>query len=427
MNPVSVAIKGKGVHNFFRRGLSIARRYGVTAEKMNRALAQFAAVLRRFGCSATFPITSVALGRNPHVIRKYQAQGIEFAIHGYRHIDHSRPSRAEQLAHLTSARQAFARAGIQAQGFRSPYLRWNPSMLAVLRQQGLAYDSSQGLSWDVVDGHGTLTYHRVLNFYAALPASDYPSLPSLEDNLVRIPYSLPDDEALADRLALKTPAQMSDLWRAILHRTHELGELFTLGLHPERIAICREALTAVLTEAQRLRPAVWIARLDEIAAWWQARSEAVVKITDAAEGKLHLTVVGPNGTAVLARAVKADVPTVRWADGYRQVEAMRFTIQAPLRPFIGLSSACPPKLADFLRQQGYIVEISEESHHYSYYFDQVDFVAEQERRLLAQIEETERPLVRLGRWPNGARSGLAITGDIDALTLWDYGLRFFGK
>jgi len=30
-------------------------------------------------------------------------------------------------------------------------------------------------------------------------------------------------------------------------------------------------------------------------------------------------------------------------------------------------------------------------------------------------------------WPAPARSALAITGDIDALTLWDYGLRLFGR
>jgi hypothetical protein len=47
--------------------------------------------------------------------------------------------------------------------------------------------------------------------------------------------------------------------------------------------------------------------------------------------------------------------------------------------------------------------------------------------LLSQIEETDRPLVRLGRWPNSARCALAITGDIDALTLRDFGLRYLGR
>jgi hypothetical protein len=107
--------------------------------------------------------------------------------------------------------------------------------------------------------------------------------------------------------------------------------------------------------------------------------------------------------------------------------ATEFALRAPLRPFIGLSPVTSPDLAGFLRQQGYIVETSEEGHLYSYYFDQSEFTASQKRVLLSQIEETDRPLLRLGRWPNGARSALAITGDIDALTLWDYGLRFLGR
>jgi len=103
MNPISVAIKGKGSLNFLRRGVSIASRYGMTAAKMNQALEQFAAILHRFGCGATFPITAIALQRTPHIVRKYQAQDIEFAVHGYCHQDHSQLSQVEQLAHLANA------------------------------------------------------------------------------------------------------------------------------------------------------------------------------------------------------------------------------------------------------------------------------------------------------------------------------------
>ncbi len=427
MNPISAAIEGKGPLNFLRRGLSIASRYGMTPDKMERSLAQFVATLRRFGCSATFPLTSVALQRSPHVISKYQAGDIEFAVHGYRHLDYSQLSQSKQRAHLTLARRIFAGAGIQPQGFRGPYLRWNLDTLVALQQQGFAYDSSQGLAWDVLDGRETSAYLHVLNFYGARSAHDYPSLPDLEKSLVRIPYSLPDDEALVERLDLKTPAKMSALWLAILHHTYELGELFTLGLHPERIGLCLEPLTAVLAGTRRLTPAVWIARLDEIATWWRARAEAVVEITDAADSGLHLTVRGPCGTTVLVRAVEVDAPTTYWANGYRQVETTTFTTRAPARPFIGLSPGTSPRLASFLRQQGYIVEVSEERRLYPCYFDQAEFVAEHKRPLLAQIEGIDCPLVRLGRWPNGARSALAVTGDIDALTLWDYGLRLFGR
>jgi peptidoglycan/xylan/chitin deacetylase (PgdA/CDA1 family) len=427
VNPIATALKGKGPLKFVRRAVSIVKSYGITLGKMDRALNQFTAILSRFGCGATFPITSVALGRNPQVITKYWEQGIEFAIHGYRHIDHCQLSQREQLVQLALARQLFDGVGIQAQGFRGPYLHANPDTLLALEHQRLTYDSSQGLSWDVLDGRETSAYRHVLGFYGALRASDYPSLPTLEGNLVRIPYSLPDDEALVHRLSLETTDRMNALWLSVLRRSYELGELFTLGLHPERIFICQEPLMAVLSEARQLNPPVWIARLDEIAAWWRARSEAEVEIMDGADDKLQVTATGPSGTTVLARGVELDAPTQPWADDYQQVLATTFTVHAPLRPCIALSPTTSPELSIFVRQQGYIVEISEQDHRYAYYLDQTDFTAEDQRPLLAQIERTGRPLVRLGRWPNGARSALAITGDIDALTLWDYGLRFLGR
>jgi peptidoglycan/xylan/chitin deacetylase (PgdA/CDA1 family) len=439
MNPISVAVEGKGPFNFLRRGASIARRYGLTPARMSRVIAEFAHLLRRFGCGATFPITAAALQRTSHIVKEYQGQDIEFAIHGYRHQDHSQLSQDEQLAQFELALRVFAQAGLQPRGFRSPYLRWNRDTLVALRRQGLAYDSSQAIAWDVLDGHESHAYLHVLDFYRAVSANDYPSLPDSDGGLVCMPYSLPDDEALVERLNLTTSAQMSALWRAVLNRTYELGELFVLGLHPERFAICRQPLEAVLIEARQFTPAVWIARLDQIAAWWQARSAASVETTDAADGTIRLAVDGPSGTTVLARAVDVDAGAVSWGHGYQQVRmaptaavddirgATEFALRASLRPFIGLSPVTSPDLAGFLRQQGYIVETSEEGHLYSYYFDQSEFTASQKRVLLSQIEETDRPLLRLGRWPNGARSALAITGDIDALTLWDYGLRFLGR
>jgi hypothetical protein len=109
------------------------------------------------------------------------------------------------------------------------------------------------------------------------------------------------------------------------------------------------------------------------------------------------------------------------------VEATQFIVRAPLRPFIGVSPSTSIDLIHFLRQQGYILEINPERDLYAFYINQINFDGSQERAILDDIEGSGCPLVRLGRWPNGARSALCITGDIDALTLWDYGLRLIGK
>ena len=432
MNPISVALEGKGLLNLLRRGVDLTRHYGLATRKMAQALARFAAVLRRFRCGATFPVTAVALQRAAHIIGEYQAQDIEFAVHGYRHIDYTQLELSEQLRQMGSAAKMFAKLGIHPRGFRSPYLRRNQDTLLALQQRHFIYESSQAITWDVLGSQETPAYLRALTFYGAQPAAVYPSLPSLEGDLVCIPYSLPDDEAIVNRLNTKIPSQDST-WLAILDRVHELDELFTIGLHPERIAICEEPLVQVLSKARQLVPPVWIARLDQIAAWWRDRGEAMVEIRDNGViednggHQLCVSVTGPKGTTVLARAVKVDASTVPWANGYRRMQAVTFSLQAPLRPFIGLSPTVSSELASFLRQQGYILEFSEERHLYPYYFGGSAWSAEAKRSLLSQIEDTDRPLVRLGRWPNGARGALSITGDIDAFTLWDYGLRLLGK
>jgi peptidoglycan/xylan/chitin deacetylase (PgdA/CDA1 family) len=431
-NPVRLAADAKGPLALLNRACMIAGRYGWTPAKMGRALDQFVWTLKQFGGSATCPITAVAVERHPAILEKYQDQGIEFAVHGYTHVDYSQLAPEEQLAHLCHAREIFADVGITAIGFRSPYLRRETHLQAAIEAAGFSYASNQPVIWDVLDADALASstydgYERAIAFYNPWHASERLSLPQLCNQVVEIPVSLPDDEMLLDRLGGENGGLVEKAWQRILSETYRRGELFTVQLHPERTVFCADGFSTVLAEARTLTPSVWFARLDEIAAWWRARAGATVEIADADDGEFHLVVTGPGGTTVLARAVKVDAPTVPWADGYWQVKAVTFTARAPHRPFIGISPSASPALVSFLCQQGYIIETSEESHCYSYYFDHTEFTVDQERPLLAQIEGTDRPLIRLGRWPNGARSVLAVTGDIDALTLWDYGLRFFGR
>lgn len=398
---------------------------------MDQALHRFFEVLRQFKCDATFPITAVTLKRHRNTILKYQDQNIEFAVHGYTHVDYAQLSQQTQLEHLQHAREVFAHVGITPTGFRSPYLSWNDRLYLAIEAAGFSYVSNQPVMWDVFDADAfshlnNVDYQRALTFYNPWCAGERLSLPQMSGQLVEIPVSLPDDEILIERLG-GTNGLVKKAWLRILSQTHQRGELFTLQLHPERIALCTDGLSTVLTEARALTPSVWCARLDEIAVWWKARALATIEITNTEEGSYHCVVSGPPGTTILVRGVEVDVPCLPWTSGYRQVGAMSFTLNAPLRPIIGLSPSTSINLAHFLRQQGYFIELSQESKRFSCYIDQVNFDASQEYVVLTQIERTGCPLVRLGRWPNGAQSALAITGDIDALTLGDYGLRLIGK
>jgi peptidoglycan/xylan/chitin deacetylase (PgdA/CDA1 family) len=426
MSPVAMAVQGKGIFGMVKRAQTITSRYGLTPVKMDQILGAFVDVLRRFDAPATFPITAIALARSKGVVEKYQPDNIEFAVHGYYHVDHSRLSLEEQRAQLAKTRRIFQARGITPTGFRSPYLRWSKDTIAAVAQNGFLYDSSQGLVWDVVTGLETESYHQVLQFYRSVAANSYPALPKLEGPLVRIPYCLPDDESLIDRLRLDPDHFSPNPWLAILSETHRKGELFTLGLHPERIHLLKGWLSETLQRARSLSPSVWMTRLDEVARWWRERSTAEVTVTQSDDRIFQLEVTGPQGLTILAREVKLRSPAHLWDGEYWLCEGLRVEFEADRRPFIGVSPQSSPHLTTFLRQVGYIVEDAREASSHAMYLDLPSFKAEDERSLLRHIEDSRLPLVRLGRWPNGAKSALVVTGDVDALTIWDYGLRLFG-
>jgi peptidoglycan/xylan/chitin deacetylase (PgdA/CDA1 family) len=427
MNPLTLATRGKGVLGAMKRAGAIGGHYGLTWHKMERNLARFAEVLEQFNCGASFPVTAVTLSRNRRAIQQYQERNIEFAVHGYYHTDHTRLPKEVLIKQLDRSRRLFELHHVTSSGFRSPYLRWNANTISAVQNSGFLYDSSQAIAWEVSGGMETDPYRRALNFYGASSASSIPALPSLEDGLVRIPYCLPDDESLVDRLQLKSSASMNRPWLEILEETYRLGELFTLGLHPERIYQCQAALTETLNKARQLTPGVWIARLDEVARWWRSRTESTVIIHASGEDEWWIKVSGPEGVTILARNVDVSSPFVEWDLVYKRAIGTEVHLRSSRRPFIGVSSSSAPKLKDFLRQQGYIFEEAETEGKHTLYLDQPEFGKKDERPLLAIIEESDFPIVRLGRWPHGCRSALSVTGDIDAMTFWDYSFRFIGR
>ena len=424
-NPLLIATKGKGFLPMLARGRVITSRYGLTPRKMEGSLAILIDTLNQYTCSATIPVTASALESNPKAIMKDSLLGLELAIHGLDHLDYSQLSLENQISHLHQARGIFERLGTKVTGFRCPYLRWNADTLTALKYCGFTYDSSQALALDVIEELSTDAYTRVLDFYRAQSAHDYPALPHLTNGLVRIPYCLPDDEALVDRLHLSNPTAMAEIWLEMLTSTYQAGELFTLGLHPERIHLCQAALKVVLEKARTLSPCVWIARLDEIAAWYLALGETSFEIRHETRDLYHVKINAPARATILVRSLGVMASTQPRGLDYHSVLTNDFTIQSNKRPLIGVSPNAPLSLERFLRHQGYLFEISPESQAYSYYIDRSSFNPKDERPLLIELERGQSPIVRISRWPDSAQCGLAITGDVDAFTIWDYGRRIF--
>ena len=423
---VAVAAKGKGASNLARRARAIGARYGIGPQRIERRLGAVLDIMDRFDCGATLPITAAAVERNPHVIARYAELGIEFAVHGHYHVDHVGLAPADQVSQLGRARRILQDHGIPAMGFRAPYLRWNAATIDALREQGFLYDSSQAMNWPIAPELETEAYRRGLTFCDALPATEHAVLPRIDRGIVRIPCCLPDDEAAVDRLRLTSSEPIADLWLDMLRSTHERGELFTLAVHPERIDVCGPAIATVLSAARATTPAVWIARLDELARWWSARASSTISVRDEGGGLFRITVRGPSGSTVLARGL--EVPgSEPWDDGTRLVRSSTFVLRSGVRPTIGLHPASSDRLGAFLREQGYIVEAATTAHDHAVFLHLDRFSRMDERPLLDQLETGPFPILRQGRWPDGAKSALAVTGDVDALTIWDYALRFLGR
>jgi hypothetical protein len=392
---------------------------------MEQRLHAMVDILGRYGCGPTLPITGAVAKRNLRLVTDYNALGIEFAVHGYYHVDHVRLSDMEQLNQLKAARRLLEEAGVPVGGFRAPYLRWNEATLQAVRETGFLYDASQAMNWPIDPELETEAYRRSLAFYDATCVSETPALPWLDDGVIRIPYSLPDDEAIVDRLRLPSHA-IKELWLSMLHGCHRRGQLFTLGLHPERIEACAGGVKAVLEAARAARPHVWVAHLRDVARWWRDRAATTVTVGEDASGRLHISVRGPEDLAVLARGL--ELPGAEpWSGDYVLVRDPEFDLRAHPRPLIGIHPSSPISLTGFLRENGYIVETSESPDSYHLFLKRDRFLPRDRRPLLSELDAGGFPLLRLGTWPGGARSALCITGDVDALTLKDYLFRVLGR
>ncbi len=410
---------------------AVLRRFGITSKVIEWRLNRYRDITAKFGCVPTFPLTAVTLKRHPKLIRELSRKGVEFAIHGYIHTDYSSLSLEEQLRHFKKAIDTFKRYQIPFIGFRAPYLRVNNKTPEALGGLGFLYDSSHVIHWDVVDEsksspHGWSAYKMLLDFYQPRGAEQYLALPRFTNGFVEIPVSIPDDEAMVDRLGITDEKEITEIWGAILERTYARGELFTVQLHHERILLCESALVHILHRARELNPQVWITTLGGIAKWWKEREKFTFEVNYEGEGRYRIRANCSEEATLLLKDCKVDSPVAEWSNGYQSISARDFVIECPVRPVIGVGLDSSAEAVSFLKSEGFAVELSDQPDNYGIYLtDLANFQETDEKPLSEAIEHSNAPLVRYWRWPEQARSALAMTGDIDSITLIDFVLRLF--
>jgi peptidoglycan/xylan/chitin deacetylase (PgdA/CDA1 family) len=430
MKVFNLLSKSRGTRNLFSRVVSTFRRFGISPNKFVYLLDIYNKSALKLGYRPTFAITAAILNRYPNFIKELALQGIEFAVHGYFHVDYTTISYDEQDKHFRKAIEAFKTCEIPYVGFRAPFLRINGYTPRVLETLGFMYDSSLSVKWDVIDLGKHLRsigeYNRLIDFYRPRNAEQYLSLPRNKGGLIEIPVSIPDDELMVDRLGITSTNEIGNVWKAILEQTYNRGELFTLQLHPERIIYCESALVDVISQAKNLNPPVWIVTLQEICAWWKEREKFVFNIFDQGDGKYRVKANCSERATLLVKNSKVNVPVSEGFDGYQCIKARDFVIESPKRPVIGVKQNSSSIAVDFLRNEGFVVERSDQSDDYGIYLDKLtEFTEFDEKTLYDEINCSNAPLLRYWRWPDQNKSALSITGDIDSMTLIDFLLRIY--
>jgi hypothetical protein len=412
--PFIFTLRTKGPLGLANRFASVASRFGPTPRTMVRRLDHMVDTAAAMGFLPTCPITTTVLARHPDAARAIADRGMELAIHGLRHNDHMAEDELTQTREIAQAVEVFERHGLHPTGFRAPYLRGDDATRAAVKAAGLGYQSDDAIVFRVpnVDDEAVRAdaYQRALTMYDAHDADKVACRPSLVDGLVQIPVCVPDDEMLVDRLHL-TDHACGIAWCAILETTHEQGDLFTMQVHPERFIRSARAVMAVLQRAADLPGGVWAARLEEITAWWRARAACRIELGNTVGDRISATVVGDR---------RARMRLVGGGNDVDRSATRTTTLAGERLPAVGVDADVPKTVVRFLEEDGYLVTTSAAdlagcAVRLTGPIDASDHMA-----LRRRINAAEHPVLALDRWPDDARSALALTGDIDALTIQDF-------
>ncbi len=216
-------------------------------------------------------------------------------------------------------------------------------------------------------------------------------------------------------------------------RVYALGGIYVLNLHPERGVLCRPALAQLLSFSQQQPLPAWVASLHEVETWWRERRAFRFSLIPSGEASWSVTATCSARATILTRRLTVDGAGVEeWAGEESIVKERQFTVHGATCPCIALSPQTSNEVEDFLHEQGYAVLRIDAgaAPGYSLYLDMPNNLGEtrpeqiaQRSALVAEIEALDKPLLRFGVWPDGARAALSITGDIDSITIQDFFLR----
>lgn len=417
----------RGIRFIYKRGSILLHRYGFSSTKAAARIESCLNALMKFKCAPTFFVPAIVVQRNLPFIHFLQKQGCEIGVHGYNHVDLNTYLPEDASRQLLRAVEVLQSSGIEVHGFRCPYLSASDALIRAISPGIFKYSSNKAVEWPYKlrrNNGTTLLFNTIEKFYQPADAEGFLCLPYEKDGMVELPACVPDDLQLHDGLGYPLD-EISQVWLDTLQQTHKRGELFNLMFHPELAVQMETPFQTVLQEARSLKPPVWVTRLRDVSEWWQEREKFDVDIRVRQGGYTLQFLCSPRAT-LLYRGFESEVQSVTWDDGYRRSLAHVILMEGYRLPFIGLPSDAPQWVVNDLPRMGYILIIGEEGLKCSLYLDKGCLnLFEQPVELIAYIESLNVPMIRYWPWPEGMRSALCITGDLDALSLVDYATRFF--
>jgi len=417
-------LRMRSIRQIFGRITSILLRYEMSTESFQSILKSFAIFSNHFGIQPTFPVTATVVKRHPVIFQKLQATGVEFAVHGFRHVDYTQLSNYQIQSHYHQAVQIFKDLNLNPSGFRFPFLRRNQTTLKLLADSNIKWDSSDVIAWtfnkpEYTNPLNWKSYLQILETYQVQLIQDLPSLPHEDYGLIEIPVSIPDDDILFERLKV-IPATAKLIWLNMLMDVRSRSELLTLQLHPERFPLFKYPLQSVIIKAKQYGDC-WIASLGEICKWWIEKDQFQATLSQIKEGEFNIQFTCSDRGQPMLRQTDPDGNNI-WLHCEKQLK-----IKSEKKPIVGIPQSCPENLKKFLADEQIIFEITKCSKSTNLYINwQGPFLDIQKRTLLKKIQNCKYPLIRFSRWPKPYTFCLAITGDIDGIDLWDYWSRFHG-
>ena len=236
-----------------------ARKPGVLSKGIygaQRGVPEILKILKEYDLPATFFTPGWTAEKYPDRVRMILDHGHEIGHHGYLHewIDPDKPE-VERETFIRALDALDKVAGIRPTGYRSPAGETTPTLMGLLHEHGILYDSS--LMQDVVP------YRHVL--------------PDGTPGPVELPWHWGADDApyMMNAIQAWRPqfpnSAIFENWRDEFDTIYQWGGLFNLVMHPQftgrpmRIPLLRRMIEHI-----RQKPGVWFATGHQVATHWAA-------------------------------------------------------------------------------------------------------------------------------------------------------------